>query len=634
VSEKSAQGFVGAAAQAFLRRRVHRQRMRLAAMRAIRGLASESDDRLWLDFDDVADVFSHTDPWLAGYAADVKLAARHRGFADVPRLEVAILVVGTRGDVQPFVPIGLKLAERHRVRLATHAGFREMIEGAGLEFFPLAGDPRELIEYMVKTGGRVVPMRLDALVEDVPKKRALIGEILESTWRACTEPDPDRPGAHGFSADWIIANPPSLGHIHCAEALDVPLHMVFTMPWTSTSAFPHPLTRLQPGEHRPVRNFLSYGVVSTMMWAGLGDVVNGFRERTLGLPSLDLVQGASLLEDSEVPFTYLFPESVIPRPPDWGPHIDLTNFIFSDGAGDYEPPADLVAFLAAGPPPVYVGFGSCVVPDPAALTRVVFEGLERAGLRGVLSRGWGELGGEAPPNVYIIDDCPHDWLFPRCQAVCHHGGAGTTAAGLHVGLPTVVVPFFGDQFFWGRVIADAGAGPEPVPASEVTSEALAEAFAHALTPGARAKAKRLGARVRQRDGVQLVLRSLYRHLPVRAMRCARNATHLATAYCEQCRQRLCEECRNTAHAGHRVLSYRYVDWSVRPERTVSGTLGELIADAAQALRAGLNELVPVGAVRRGGVVRGVRDRAVGGRTVRGATWKAPRRPRGRRDAET
>jgi sterol 3beta-glucosyltransferase len=617
------QGFVGAATEAFLRRRIHRQRMRLAAMRVVRSLASQSDDRLWVDFDHSADLFTHAAPWLASYAADTKLATRHRRPADVPKLTVVILVVGTRGDVQPFLPIARKLAERHRVRIASHAEFREMVEKAEVEFYPLAGDPRELVEYLARTGGRLVPIRIDALVEDVPKKRALIGEILESTWRACTEPDPDRSGARPFAADWIIANPPSFGHIHCAEALDVPLHMVFTMPWTATSAFPHPLTRLQPGEHRPVRNFLSYGVVSTMLWAGLGDVVNGFRERTLGLAPLDPVQGASLLEDNEVPFTYLFPESVIPRPEDWGPHIDLTNFIFANEAANYEPPPDLAAFLAAGPPPVYVGFGSTMVPAPAALTRVVFEGLERAGVRGVLSRGWGELGGEAPPHVHIIDDCPHDWLFPRCQAVCHHGGAGTTAAGLRAGLPSVVVPFFGDQFFWGRVIADAGAGPEPVPAVEITSESLAEAFAHALTPDARAKARLLGARVRERDGVDLVTRSLYRHLPVHAMRCANDASHLATVYCEPCRQRLCEECGTRSHAGHRVHGYRFVDWSVRPERTVSGTLRGLIADAAQAVRAGLNELVPLRAARRGGVVHGVRDRAIGGRSARGATWKAP-----------
>src|SRR5262245_7329470 len=224
------EGFVGAATEAFLRRRIHRQRMRLAAMHAIRGLESEPDERLWVDFDDAADVFAHTDPWLASYAADVRLAPRHRRPVVVPRLSVVILVVGTRGDVQPFLPVARKLGERHRVRVATHAQFRDMVEQAGVEFFPLAGDPRELVEYMMKTGGRLVPTRLEVLVADVPKQRTTIGEILESTWRACTEPDPDRPGAPGFTADWIIANPPSFGHIHCAEALNVPLHMVFTMP--------------------------------------------------------------------------------------------------------------------------------------------------------------------------------------------------------------------------------------------------------------------------------------------------------------------------------------------------------------------------------------------------------------------
>src|SRR5262249_41496859 len=318
-------------------------------------------------------------------------------------------VVGTRGDVQPFIPIAHRLAESHRVRLATHAEFRPLVEGAGLEFHPLAGDPRELVEYMLRTGGRVVPTRLDHIVEDVPRKRALIGEILESTWRACTEADPERPDAPPFAAEWIIANPPSYGHIHCAEALDVPLHMVFTMPWTATGAFPHPMTSLRPGEHGPLRNFLSYGVVATLMWAGVSDIVNAFRKNTLGLRPLDLAEGSALLDDAEVPFTYLFPDSIVPRPPDWGPHIDLGNFVFWEQGAGFAPPDGLAAFLAAGKPPVYVGFGSSLVPDPAALTRIVFEALARAGMRGVVSRGWGELGtGPIPDHVHVIDDCPHD----------------------------------------------------------------------------------------------------------------------------------------------------------------------------------------------------------------------------------
>src|SRR5262249_52859702 len=290
-------------------------------------------------------------PWMAGYDVDVARMHRRRGQTRVPRMSVVMLVVGTRGDVQPFVGIGTRLGRQHRVRVATHAEFRSMVEGAGLEFYPLAGDPRGLLGYRVRTGGRFVPTRLAQIVEDAPRKRALIGEILESTWRACTQPDPDHPAGAPFTAEWIVANPPSYGHIHCAEALNVPLHMVFTMPWTATSAFPHPMTRLQPAEDRPVRNFLSYGVANPLMWGGGADVVNGFREKTLGLSPLDIAQGAALLDDAEVPFTYLFPESLVPRPPDWGPHIDLANFVFLDLARAYEPPPELADFLAGGKPP-------------------------------------------------------------------------------------------------------------------------------------------------------------------------------------------------------------------------------------------------------------------------------------------
>src|SRR5262249_25330775 len=164
-----------------------------------------------------------------------------------------------------------------------------------------------------------------------------------------------------------------------------------------------------------------------------------FREKTLGLSSIDLAQGPSLLEDAEVPFTYLFPESVVPRPPDWGPHIDLANFVFLDQAKTFAPPPELEAFLAAGKPPIYVGFGSPAVPGPAALTRTARGAPAKARARAPASRGGGAGGREPPPpHVLVIDDTPHDWLFPRCSLVCHHGGAGTTAAGLRAGLPTVV----------------------------------------------------------------------------------------------------------------------------------------------------------------------------------------------------
>jgi len=603
-------GSLTESAAAFLKRRLHHQRMRMAALRALKSASSLPGDRVDLQFDADSGLLDRTAAWLtdAGTGA-VPSGGPPPTHYLAPRLNLVIMIVGSRGDVQPFIPIGKRLAWRHRVRIATHAEFRPMVERAGLEFYPLAGDPRELMEYMIKTGGHIVPTHLQQIVEDVPRKRQIIAEILESTWRACTEKDPDRPEAKPFVADGIIANPPSYGHFHCAEALRVPLHIVFTMPWTPTSAFPHPLTHLSPGTHHPVRNWFSYGVMDLLMWAGVADLINRFRQQTLGLRPIELNDGAAtLLSDNEVPFTYLFPASVIPKPADWGSHIDLANFIFFDQADTYTPPPDLLEFLGAGERPIYVGFGSCVVQDPAATSRTIFAALEKAGARGIVSRGWGHLGGDAPPpHVHLIDDCPHDWLFARCRAVCHHGGAGTTAAGLRAGLPTVIVPFFGDQFFWGQVVFDAGAGPRPIPIDILSSDRLAEAFAVCTRPEIRIRAEELGAKIRTEDGIELVFESLRRHLPIGAMQCSGNPEHLATVYCEPCRLRLCQSCYDGRHGSHRSHPYRYVEWGVREPERLTEELRDLIADAAQALHAGRDELRPMAAPERHGIVLGDAD---------------------------
>jgi sterol 3beta-glucosyltransferase len=368
--------------------------------------------------------------------------------------------------------------------------------------------------------------------------------------------------------------------------------MIFTMPWSPTCAYPHPFSGTAAGGHHPVRNFMSYGAVDLLIWSVIGDLVNRFRQDTLKLPPMTLVDGAAVLEDNEVPFTYLWPATLLPKPADWGTHIDLANFTFHDQAHAYEPPRALLDFLAAGEAPIYVGFGSVGVEDPAAVTRTIFTALEKAGARGIVSEGWAHLGGgTVPPNVFLIGDCPHDWLFPRCRAVCHHGGAGTTAAGLRAGLPTVVVPSFGDQLFWGRIVADAGTGPEPIPIARLDSAALAEAFEMCRQPLVRERARALGARLRETDGVELVVQSVYHQLHAHAMRCANDAEHLATVYCDTCGVRLCRDC-GTAHAGHRIHSHRNVDWSARPARRLVGELGELMGDVAKALQAGLAEILP------------------------------------------
>ena len=592
MSQDGGRGFLDAAASAFLRRRLHHQRLRAAAVRGLKAVSAGAGGRLQMNFDHATDCFAHVPSWLAAHASEIAAAPAPDESPHVPPLSIVIMIVGSRGDVQPFIPIGRRLAERHRVRIATHREFRSIVEHAGLEFYPLGGDPHALMEYIVKTGGRIVPTHFDQIVEDVPKKRAMIAEILASTWRACTDADPERPDAPAFRADLILANPPSCGHIHCAEALHVPLHMIFTMPWSATAAVPHPFAGIEPGADRPVENFLSYGVIDLLIWGGISDLVNAFREETLKLPPIALADGAALLDDNEVPYTYLWPPSLVPKPADWGPHIDLANFTFYDQARTYEPPRALLDFLAAGEAPIYVGFGSVGVEDPAAITRTIFTALEKAGARGIVSEGWAHLGSEAvPPNIFLIGDCPHDWLFPRCRAVCHHGGAGTTAAGLRAGLPTVVVPFFGDQFFWGRTVADAGAGPEPIPIARLDDATLTAAFDACRRPQMRERAQALGARLRETDGVELVVRSIQRQLEAAAIRCPIDPDHLGTVYCDTCGARLCQAC-GVAHAGHRKRPYHPVAWNVRPPRRLVAELGELMGDVAKALQAGLGEVMP------------------------------------------
>jgi len=594
LSERSKLGFVDTVATAFLRRRLQSRRLRAAAVRGLTGISAGSGGRLQMDFDHSATPFAQVSPWLAAHTSEIEAApAPPADPLRAPSLSIVVMVVGSRGDVQPFIPIARRLAERHRVRVATHREFRPMVEQAGLEFYPLGGDPHQMMEYIVKTGGSILPTHVDQIWEDVPKKRAMIAEILESTWRACTEADPDRPGARPFRADAIVANPPSYGHIHCAEALHIPLHMIFTMPWTATCAFPHPFANIDPGAHRPVESFFSYGIVDLLVWTGIGDLVNAFRTKTLGLPPVTLTDGAALLDDHEVPFTYLWPEGLVPKPAEWGPHIELANFIHYAQAQAYEPPPALLGFLAAGEAPIYIGFGSVVAEDPAALTRTIWRALGKAGARGVVSRGWAHLGGEAPPpNVYLIDDCPHDWLFPRCRAVCHHGGAGTTAAGLRAGLPTVIVPFFGDQFFWGRIVADAGAGPEPIPIRRLDIEHLTAAFDACRRPQIRQRATELGTLLRASDGAELAVQSIERHLPALAMCCSADPHHLAVVYCDTCGVRLCDPCCRETHSGHLVHPYRYVDWGGRAPHGLFGEMGELMGDAALALQAGLAEPLP------------------------------------------
>jgi len=454
-----------------------------------------------------------------------------------PKLNIVIMVIGSRGDAQPFLKVGKVLKEQygHRVRIATHPAFREFVEkDSGLEFFSVGGDPAELMAFMVKNPG-MIPTLETVKAGDIGRRRAAMAEMFGGFWRACINATDDEKDTQNlrmmgdkdpFVADAIIANPPSFAHIHCAEALGIPLHLMFTFPYTPTQAFPHPLASIKKSNVDPgYTNFMSYPLVEMMVWQGLGDLVNDFRVKTLGLDPVSTLWAPGATYRLHVPFTYMWSPGLIPKPEDWGAEIDVSGFVFLDLASTFKPPSELEKFLAAGDAPIYIGFGSIVVDDADRFTDMIFEAVKLAGVRALVSKGWGGLGCDnVPDNIFMLENTPHDWLFPKVRACVIHGGAGTTAIALKCGKPTMVVPFFGDQHFWGSMLERAKAGPEPVPYKHLTAEKLAEGIKYCLSDEAKKAAGELAKDIElEGDGAENACKSFHRHLTLHgkhSMRCS------------------------------------------------------------------------------------------------------------------
>ncbi|KIW41278.1 uncharacterized protein PV06_06850 [Exophiala oligosperma] len=461
----------------------------------------------------------------------------------IPRLHIVIMVIGSRGDIQPFLRIGKILQDKynHRVRIASHPAFKKFVEEeVGLEFFSVGGDPAELMAFMVKNPG-LIPSFETVKTGEVGRRRESMYHMFQGFWRACINATDDETDTANlkmmgskppFVADAIIANPPSFAHYHCAERLSIPLHLVFTFPYSPTQAFPHPLANIKSTNvDQSYVNYMSYPLVDLMTWQGLGDLVNRFRVKTLGLEPVSTLWAPGQLSRLKVPMTYLWSPKLVPKPADWGPEIDIAGYVFLDLASSYKPPTDLANFLDRSGEDkrsiIYIGFGSISgIDDPTAFCQMIFDAVEKAKVRAIVSRGWGGMGDgmDKPDGVFLVDNVPHDWLFPRVDAVVHHGGAGTTAAGLRFGKPTMIVPFFGDQPFWSAMVVRARAGAkEALPLKKLDSDKFAQGIKECLEPEARAKAEEIAKGIQEEgDGAENAVDSFHRALPLdgpHSMRC-------------------------------------------------------------------------------------------------------------------
>ncbi len=402
-------------------------------------------------------------------------------------MRIAILTYGSRGDVQPFLALGQGLQRAgYRVRLAAPEGFAGLVGEAGLDFTPLPGDPAALSREMVDRAGSN-PLRLTRAMSAFVLPLAL--EVLAALRDACADADAV---VHTF----LMTN---AGHEIALER-GIPEFSAQMFPvFAPTAAFPAPTLPALPlgGWY----NRLTHRFTEGTFWHG-GRLMYGWLRRThRELPPL---HGWPFAASPPVPLLFGFSPLVIPPAPDWGDHVHVTGYWIANEPHDWQPPDDLARFLEAGPPPVYIGFGSVVTRDAARLTQAALDALALSGQRGILLGGWSGLGGDQlPPHVLKIESAPHGWLFPRMAAVIHHGGAGTTAAGLRSGVPSIITPFTADQPFWGDRVYRLGVGPQPIPRSKLTAARLADAIRQAVADAMmRARAAEVGAAIRAEDGVR------------------------------------------------------------------------------------------------------------------------------------
>ncbi len=415
-------------------------------------------------------------------------------------MRITIVANGSRGDVQPFVALGVGLrAAGYDVTLATATPFGAAVAERGLPWADLEADPRAILQdelghAWLEAGHNPVAFftRLRPIAAPAMER------FFDATLRACE------------GADAVVFSPLGVPAWHVAEARGTPAVLATLIPQVPTATIPHPLAPALPLGR--AWNRLSWRFVDQLAWRMFRAPTNQWRE-ALGLRPLPLRGPFRELTAPGELVLGAFSRHVAPRPADWPAAARVTGYWFLDRPHCWQPPNDLERFLAAGEPPVYVGLGSMTGRDPVERTALVVEALRMARRRGVLLSGWAGLGdATAGDDVIVVDDIPHDWLFPRMSAVVHHGGAGTTAAGLRAGRPSVLLPFFADQPFWGRRVADLGAGPPPIPQKRLTAENLAAAI-HAATadPLITSRARDLGERIRAEDGVATAVRLLAHH---------------------------------------------------------------------------------------------------------------------------
>lgn len=408
-------------------------------------------------------------------------------------MRIVILTQGSRGDFQPYVALGKALKQAgHEIVIPAQDVYEHLITEAGLIFRKAnVVSPQDLI----KMPEIQAVMRRGNQFQAVLTLLRIAGPMMETLFDEFWE--------NSQNADAIIAGTFPWGAFDSAEKLGIPHIWATQHPFQPTRAFPATFLPTFRVKYNTRQNLLSYHILRQVFWQMFRRPLNRWRKKRLGLAPLPFLNPYKLINARQTPVVYAISSCALPTPTDWPAWHQMTGYWFLDESSDWQPPADLVRFLEAGPAPVYIGFGSMEDQHPERMTSIAVEALRLSGQRGVLLSGWGEFGAaNLPDTIYRAESLPHSWLFPRMAAVVHHGGAGTTAAGFRAGIPNIITPLAGDQPFWANRVEELGVGIKSGSFFKITAEKLAAAISCAVSDKAmQERAQRLGEAVRNEHGL-------------------------------------------------------------------------------------------------------------------------------------
>lgn len=405
-------------------------------------------------------------------------------------MRILLIAMGSRGDVQPIIALAKGLQDAgYSVAIAAGHNFKDWIESEGCDCQTFRVDMQEMMSSEAGqewTGNSSNPMR------EAQSMRRMLDDysdiINEDLWQMAQNTDVLVSGLATFGSVTSIAEKSDKLHITVLLAPIIP---------SAIGA-----STMQPfvPERTLFLNRLAGYAGQYFTWWIFKEASNAMRAK-LDMPPLTYRQ--FIRRWNNMPVLYGTSPRLLPPDPDWHESIYVTGAWHLDQGKDFVPPDDLRDFLAAGDAPVYLGFGSMSNKAPEATTQVMIEALKMSGQRGIIYSGWAGLSAaDLPEDVFLLQGAPHDWLFPRMKAVVHHGGAGTTAAGLKAGVPGTVVSHMADQPYWGRRLHELGVGAPLIRRHKLTAEGLAQAIRQMATDTAmQQRAADLGAQIREEQGV-------------------------------------------------------------------------------------------------------------------------------------